>query len=542
MTRRLLTALLAAAALVALVVPGAAAHDELVSSVPADGYTVTALPAVARFTFEEEARADDLTVRAAGRTLPVAAVTGDAHALTVDLSGVPATETVTLGWRIIDDHDGHVTSGTVVFHVLNHVAEGAVPAPTTTPKALVPGGLVSSVPAQGFTVTRLPGAARLTFAGATSAKELTVKVDGRTLPVKAVAGDPKTLSVGLAGVSATETVELSWRVLRAGAKKPVTGVVAFHVLEHVAGDRDADSDGPAAAATEREQPLRALSVATHLVGYLAMAVLLGGLFFIAVLWPAGARDRRTRLLLGTATAVGLASAVVAVFVATEQVAPLPFREAIAQHFGRVSVALALMWLLATVVVVAVVQQPDSVRRAAWRVGALVVAIGMIRATGMSAHGTQGSHATTGILVDFLHLTAVSAWVGGLAVLTIGLLPRRQLDELAEVVPRFSRVAATSVVLLVATGVVLAWQLIGSVGDLFSTDYGRILILKVVLIGAVLVAATASKRWVDHRLAAVAVDGNGRAVRYFVASVGTEAVLVLAVLGAASVLVTSSPGL
>ena len=53
--------------------------------------------------------------------------------------------------------------------------------------------------------------------------------------------------------------------------------------------------------------------------------------------------------------------------------------------------MTLLWLLAAVVVVSVLQSgADAVRRLPWRVGALVVAFGLVRATGMNAHAGQSS--------------------------------------------------------------------------------------------------------------------------------------------------------
>jgi copper transport protein len=521
-----------AAVLVLLTVPAASAHDELVATVPGAGFTVNELPGAMRFTFAEETAPDDVTVKYGARVLPVTAVPGNDHEISVGLAGVPATETVSLTWRAVDEHDGHVTSGTVAFHLLDHISGTPAPSPTATPAAAP----FTSVPADGFTVTTLPAAATFTFPANVDPADLTVRDGNRTLAVTAVAGKPGALSISLKGVRATETVSLAWRLAGQHGAKATSGTISFHVLEHVAGAASAgSSSGPT-------QKLHGLSVLTHVVGYLAMAVMLGGLFFVSVLWPAGAAERRTRMLIGSAVVAGLLSAAGSVYVTTQQVTPLSFRDAIAQHFGRVSVALTLMWLLASVVVVGMMQHPGVVRRTAWRLGAVVVGAGLIRAVGMSAHDTQGAHQVSGVIVDFLHLTAVSAWVGGLVVLTVGLLPRRRLGELEEVVPRFSRVAATSVALVVASGVVMAWQLVGSVGDLFSTHYGRVLLVKLLLVGFVLLAAVASKRWVSRTLAsAVAADRNG-AIGSIVASVGAETALVIGVLGVASLLVTSNPGL
>ena len=47
----------------------------------------------------------------------------------------------------------------------------------------------------------------------------------------------------------------------------------------------------------------------RVVGYLAMAVLIGGLLFISLLWPAGAGERRTRFVLAAAVVAGVAASV-----------------------------------------------------------------------------------------------------------------------------------------------------------------------------------------------------------------------------------------
>jgi putative copper export protein len=96
--------------------------------------------------------------------------------------------------------------------------------------------------------------------------------------------------------------------------------------------------------------------------------------------------------------------------------------------------------------------------------------------------------------------------------------------------------------IIGAGSLLAWQVVGSVHDLLHTSYGHTLLLKLALVTAVLALAQHSKAWVRHRLdVAVILDGDRATVRPFVYSVAAEAGLALAILAAASVLVTSSPG-
>ena len=134
---------------------------------------------------------------------------------------------------------------------------------------------------------------------------------------------------------------------------------------------------------------------------------------------------------------------------------MTLREALNEDFGRVTTAMALLWLLAAVVVAAVFQRGEEVvRELPWRVAALIVGAGLIRTTGMNAHATQGSEPTWGAAAEFLHLVGISAWVGGLTVMTVCLLPRRRIAELERIVPKFSTIALASVLVIVTSGLIL----------------------------------------------------------------------------------------
>src|SRR5581483_5637880 len=110
------------------------------------------------------------------------------------------------------------------------------------------------------------------------------------------------------------------------------------------------------------------------------------------------------------------------------------------------------------------------------------------------------------------------------------------------VPGYSRLALTSVLLIAGSGVVLAWQLVGSVHGLLHTSYGHLLLAKLAVLALVLVAAQRSKQWVAARLdLAVQLGGDARTVRPFLYSVAAEAALLMVVLSAAGLLVTAAPG-
>ncbi|MGP3968496.1 copper resistance D family protein [Streptomyces sp. 6N223] len=291
----------------------------------------------------------------------------------------------------------------------------------------------------------------------------------------------------------------------------------------------------------------ALTVA-HGIGYLSLALFLGGLAFLALLWPRGATERRARAVLVLAWAAGALSTVATAGLEgayATQGTPADaltldaYREVLETDAGVALAGRALLWLLATVVLAAVLQGGERAARSpGWRVGAAAVGFGLLRTTGMYGHSAEGSRPAWGEAASLVHLVGVSLWVGGLVLLTVAVLPRRRPAELAVVVPAYSRLAAGSVAAIAAAGLVLAWQVVGSFDGLLHTDYGRLLLVKTAIVGTTLLVALRSRNWVRHRLGAAGPAGS---VRPFVYSVAAETVLVLAVLAATSVLVTSTPG-
>ncbi|RZS31258.1 copper transport protein [Herbihabitans rhizosphaerae] len=297
---------------------------------------------------------------------------------------------------------------------------------------------------------------------------------------------------------------------------------------------------------------RAVYVLARAVDYLGTAVFLGGLVFLALVWPAGAAVRSARRLvvigwflgmIGTVTAIGLQG----VWATDRPMADVLSADLLGQvldlRFGQVWFAKALLWVLAGVVLADLLARKENAARSVpWRVGAGAVGLGLLRATGMTGHIAEAGGTWWAQLADLVHQCAISVWIGGLVMLLLGVLPRRQPDELHTVVPRYSRFAMFSVLAIVSTGALLGWQVLGGIDPLTTTDYGRLLLIKVGLLGVVLAAAFASKTWVDRRLdLAVARDGDVRTVRPFVFSVAAETVVVIFVLIAASLLVTASPG-
>ena len=398
--------------------------------------------------------------------------------------------------------------------------------------------LLKATPADGSTLAHLPESGRLEFAETVQPADLTVVVGGKNLWVAAVPGDAHALDFDLGSVKPAKTVVITWTVIDEHDGHRSGGALRVH-LTTATKTHGKEAVAPAGHGPRLLGPLERVS---KVVGYLAMAVLCGGLFFLALLWPAGAATRRARTLLVLSVGAGLVASAGSVAVVLWRAGHQPVLDTLAADYGRAATSEVLIWLLAAVVVGAVLQLDEvAVRGLPWRVGAVAVAGGLVRVAGINAHATQGGQPLVGIAADFLHLVAVSAWIGGLVMLSVCLLPRRRLDELEEVVPKFSVLALTSVLTIVTSGLLLLWEISRGIDGFWSTHYAHVLVIKLSLFAVVMLAAMKSKRWVDSALADAVAAHRRTAMRSFAVSVATETVLVVAVLAAASVLVTSSPG-
>ena len=240
-------------------------------------------------------------------------------------------------------------------------------------------------------------------------------------------------------------------------------------------------------------------ILTRAIHFAATAITTGALIFrIAVEKPALRLARadtivRTDTLrvvwigLGTATVSG----VIWFLVQAAAMSGLSFQEMIAgdllskilkdTQFGFVAeIRLALAILLAAFLAY------DEVEQTRWP--ALVSALGLTGAIAWVGHGgsTMGPSGWSHLVADVLHLIAAAAWIGGLVALALLLTNRpRNYDKVQRqfvcyAVQRFSSLGMLSVGCLLLTGIVNTWTLVGSINALISTEYGRLLMIKIML--------------------------------------------------------------
>jgi len=293
--------------------------------------------------------------------------------------------------------------------------------------------------------------------------------------------------------------------------------------------------------------------------YLGTALLVGGLVFVALLWPDGAAARGARRVLlsgwfvataATVAALGLGGSWASGGSIEDATKRSLLRTVLQTDFGRQWAVLLLLDALMLVVLADLLRRgPAAARSLPWRVGAFAVGAGMLRVYGLTGHARETAHPLVSQIADVAHLLAMATWIGGLVMLLSGVLPRRRAHELGSVLPRYSRLAMGCTAAAVASGAVLAWGLLHSAAELTSTTYGHLLLAKLALLLVVLAAAYGSKTWVEHRLDfVVLLRGEGSItassrglVRPVVLSVAAETGLLALVLVVASFLVTADPG-
>lgn len=88
------------------------------------------------------------------------------------------------------------------------------------------------------------------------------------------------------------------------------------------------------------------------------------------------------------------------------------------------------------------------------------------------------------LMNIIHLVAAGAWAGGVFAMTAIAWKRRRRSErtgLAAMVTRFSSTASVSLAAVTVAGLIMTWLITDGLGDVFNTDWGRILIVKTLVV-------------------------------------------------------------
>jgi copper transport protein len=324
-----------------------------------------------------------------------------------------------------------------------------------------------------------------------------------------------------------------WHVLSADGH-PISGLYTFGV--RVAAPPPTEAFG-ASGPTRTEDFVR-------WAYFLSLALVVGGLGF-ALLVLRGmppALSGRLYKLIGIGVVATLEVGIVAFILRAEGALQLPFAKllyadltpiaagtrlgaafmAMTMGFVLVSIFVYFAWLLDRVIFL-------------WP--AFLLALGFSSGLPLSGHqaADRGSSWATEI-ADWIHLSAALLWVGGLLVLAVCVWPlARELRRDAFL--RFSRLATLLIAALLGAGIYLSFVRLPAVSDLWTEGYGRVLLVKIALVGVALMWG-AFHHFVA-RPALVREDASGWSARLGRTLVG-EASVAMAILLLAAMLVDARP--
>jgi copper transport protein len=482
--RVLLAAALAGLWLVAAGVP-AGAHALLRDSDPAAGSSVDRAPrrVVLSFTERPEQGLSSIQVLdTAGRQVQrgqASPVAGQPLQLAVELGDLP-DGTYTVSWRAVSRDDGHLSAGSFAFGV-------GVAAPGATPQAQAASQGSSPSPSPAATIARLALYAGLTVLVGAAVTGLAVS--DRVLPP---GGRPLLLFAGVLTVSGG--------IARFLSEKATTGATLDTFLDSTTG-----------------QGLLRL-----LTGVLVTAV--ATWFLASGLGP-------------DPSAPGSASDPAPAGVPDPDPEPARTREPALAVGGPPEGERSRG---AEGVPAAVHSPPEGAVRAqveTWRLVLVGVAAGLTMLLHVLVGHAAGpsSLRSVNLFVQWLHLLAVGAWIGGLVWLLAGVRGRERPEQVGLAV-RFSKLATPVLGLVAVTGLSRALALAGGWRGLLDSSYGRFLDLKVLLFLGLVALGALNRFRVVPAIAAGArrLDGLRRNVR-------GEVVLAACVLAVTAVLSQLPPG-
>ena len=389
------------------------------------------------------------------------------------------------------------------------------------PAASAHATLEQTTPQQGSQVPVAPASVSLRFSEAVGIGQRAIEVldpSGHRVDRGAprhADGDASTVAVDLGPSLPAASYTVVWRVASADSH-PVSGTFSFGV-------------GVPAGATSQQASgdpvVGLLDAIFRAAGYAGAVLLVGGTFFLVVLWPDGLRLPRPRrivtlgLLISAASAAGL-------FLLQgpygsglglgSVLDPAVMLDTLGTRYGKLMVLRLVVLGFAEYVLrgyPAAADRAEAPRRLGGDLAGPAVLF--LASFSLAEHAGQGSLAPLATTADAAHLAAACVWVGGLVVLAVELLERPGAGtrtasavarsdrirerELAAVLPRWSRTAMTAVAVLVVTGTFQAWREVGTLPALTGTTYGRLLLGKISCLVVLLVLGDQGRRWINRRL-------------------------------------------
>src|SRR6185369_13361371 len=146
------------------------------------------------------------------------------------------------------------------------------------------------------------------------------------------------------------------------------------------------------------------------------------------------------------------------------------------------------------------------------------------ALSLTGHASDAPPQSLSWAAAFLHTVGVAFWIG--CLIPLGLLLWKPTGNARVALLRFSRAIPFAIVPLVFAGLLLTVVQFTSIADFWTTDYGRILAVKLVAVLALFSLAAVNRFVFTDR----AARGDGSGMQALRRSIGVEIGLVVVILG------------
>lgn len=415
----------------------------------------------------------------------------------------------------------HRRSGRLtVLRVLRALVLGLVALTSAAAPAMAHAELVRSQPANGAILPTAPNRVAIWFDEALTPSGSTITVyDGRRHEVdradsRVDPSNPRHLTVSLESGLPNGIYTVTWTSISADDGHVVHGTFTFTVGL-------ATLPGAGIATSNQGIPSPAAVVARWLV-FLGLVVP-AGCFLLGLLGLPPAETRRWLPAAGAMVAL-LADLALVPVQAFLSGGGLP-RQPLSNVLAELPAAWRWRLLAEVVLVIAVVIVPrrHERERVAAAGGVLVAAAAVLGLAFTSHAAARPQLHSLALAVESLHLGTVAFWLG--AVVQLAAVPSSCRAAQQSVLRRFSRLALGLAPLAMVSGVGLAFLTFPSLASLWTSGYGRILLVK-----AVLVIGIVACGYRNHRAIATGI----RRAAVFACSVRTELIFgVLAILAAST---------
>ncbi len=414
-------------------------------------------------------------------------------------------------------------------------------------------GLSRSTPSEGAHLAAAPREIRLTFTQAVEAAVARLRLigpSGAEIPISALRqpGDSaQVLVADVKGALEGGVYRIEWQVV-GNDGHPVRGTIGYVVAPGAAGLADPSLPEPPPATIGTTTPLADTAAAHHdptalpigrffdaqssgyvvvrALQFTALLIVIGALAFAFVVLGVFRRTEPDSAVVAAMRARGAAIGLWAAIALLGTAALRLYTQSLAMHGGAEVLDpgyVAAMvgkttwgkgWLVqvaGALIAVAGFAVARRGRSAGWTIAAIggtVLAV----TPALSGHAASTPDYTVqAVIADTLHVIGAAGWLGSLLLvlvvgipIALGLENDRRDRTVARLVNAFSPTALVFAGLATLTGLFAAWLHIGFSSDLWTSDYGRTLLIKLAILSVVL--GTGAYNWL--RVKPALGDGVG----------------------------------